>query len=304
MTVDFHFLNVGDGDCIIVDIPERVLRSDPSVEFPARMMMIDTHHHDDHDDYEDVVRYYLAHFSDSQGRPRPLFRYIQSHPHTDHLKGLSRLSRNIPIVNFWDLEHSFVPQKNGPGWDECRDDWECYERLRTGSTDPKVLRYSDADSPREYWKDDGITILSPSKDLHTAVHKKDDGTLRSPDEIGQELNDLSYVLLMKVNNLKILLAGDAEQRAWNHMIQNHRSEITNIDILKAPHHGRERAFKEEAVKIMRQKHIIMSASEECEYMVPEKYLKASPTSKIYKTCEQGTFVMSCDFDGGITLRRS
>ena len=69
MTVDFHFLNVGDGDCIIVDIPERVLRSDPSVEFPARMMMIDTHHHDDHDDYEDVVRYYLAPRWTPQNRP-------------------------------------------------------------------------------------------------------------------------------------------------------------------------------------------------------------------------------------------
>src|SRR5262249_40567645 len=111
MSVDFHFLNVGDGDCIIVDIPARHLENNPAVTFPSRLMMIDTHHHDDHGDFEDVVDYYRRNFIGAQGELRPVFRYIQSHPHADHLQGLSYISQQIPIFNFWDLEHSFEPEK-------------------------------------------------------------------------------------------------------------------------------------------------------------------------------------------------
>ncbi|MBX4189334.1 hypothetical protein KW785_01910 [Candidatus Parcubacteria bacterium] len=55
----------------------------------------------------------------------------------------------------------------------------------------------------------------------------------------QRLNNLSYVLLINVNDLKILLAGDAEEVCWEYVLKHHKDKITNIDILKAPHHGRE-----------------------------------------------------------------
>lgn len=101
--------------------------------------------------------------------------------------------------------------------------------------------------------------------------------------------------------MKILLAGDAETKCWEYILKNHKEKIKNIDILKAPHHGRESAFHEEAVKIMNPKYIVISASEECEYAVPEKYEKAAPQSTIYKTHELGNIVFDCDFDGRITL---
>ena len=82
---------------------------------------------------------------------------------------------------------------------------------------------------------------------------------------------------------------------------NHKEKIKDVDILKAPHHGRESAFHEEAVKIMNPKHIIFSVSEDCEHTVPEKYEKAAPRAIIYKTCDLGSFILDCDFEGNISL---
>lgn len=104
-----------------------------------------------------------------------------------------------------------------------------------------------------------------------------------------------------MNNLKVVLAGDAEAKCWEYILKHHKDKIANIDILKAPHHGRESAFHEEAVRVMNPGHIVFSASEDCEFLVPEKYRKAAPRATIYKTSELGSFVLKCGFDGRIQL---
>jgi beta-lactamase superfamily II metal-dependent hydrolase len=301
MGVKLHFLDVGDGDCTIIDFPGRIVTSTKE-EYPPRVMMVDIHHHEDHDFYEHVIDYYKRNFTDDNGYIRPIFRYVSTHPHKDHIKGMKTLFDEINIVNFWDIDHNFVPEKSGTDWEEYKDDWEHYEKIREGKVpNLTVLNYTDKVSPRQFWDQDGIEVLSPSKELYDFVHKKEDGTLRTPEEIGGQLNNLSYVLLINFNGKKIILAGDAENKCWEYILANHRDKIKDIDILKAPHHGRESAFHEEAVKYMNPKHIIFSSSAECEHTVPEKYQKAAPNATMYNTCDYGSFILDCDFDGKITF---
>ena len=299
MSINFHFLDVGDGDCTIVDFPDRVVKEGGQKK-AERIMMIDIHHHDDHAYYENIINYFKENFRNVYG-VRSIFRYVMSHPHMDHMKGLDKLLDEIDVVNFWDVEHEFQPIKEGDRWELYKYDWQRYEQVRESESDPKVLRYTDDSSPVQYWDEDRIEILSPSKELFDYVHKTDDGTKRTKEEIGALLNNLSYVLLLYVNDLKVLLPGDAEPRCWDYIIENHKEKIRDIDILKAPHHGRESAFHEEAVKLMNPKHIIFSASDECEYLVPEKYKKAAPNALQYNTAERGTIILECGFDGEIKL---
>jgi competence protein ComEC len=299
MSVKFHFLDVGDGDCTIIDFPKRVFRQSGQ-EIADRMMMVDIHHHDDHDTYVHITDYYKKNFKDTNGYVRPLHRYVVSHPHMDHMKGLSHLFEHIPIYNVWDIQHEFTPEKSGDKWEQYKD-WLLYEALRSKTSgDPTVLNHLDETTPALYWNEDDIDILSPSKELLRFAHYKDDGSKRTAEEIGQVLNNISYVLLVRINGLKVVLAGDAEPKCWEYILENHSEKIKNIDILKAPHHGRESAFHEEAVKLMNPKHIIFSVSEDCEHTVPEKYIKAAPDATIYQTCDYGTLVFDCDFDGNIT----
>jgi beta-lactamase superfamily II metal-dependent hydrolase len=265
-------------------------------------MMVDIHHHDDHEEYEHVIDYYKTYFTDDRGRLRPIFRFVSSHPHKDHLKGLNSLFDEINVVNFWDTDHDFAPDQNAFDWEEYKDDWERYEQIRNSTKDPIVLRYTDQTRPAQFWNEDHIEILSPSKELRHFVHFKENGEKRTAEEIGAQLNNLSYVLLIRFNGLKILLAGDAELKTWDYILAHYKEKIRNIDILKAPHHGKDSAFHEEAVKVMNPKHIIFSASTDCENQVPEKYQKAAPRATIYKTCDLGNLIFQCGFDGKITVQ--
>lgn len=294
MSVKLHFLNVGDGDCTIVDFPERTVTSTGQNK-DARVMMVDIHHHDDHEEYEHVINYYLNNF-----RGRPIFRFIATHPQKDHLKGIKQLFENdgINVWNFWDLKHDFEPQKEGLDWEDYKEDWEKYCELREKEF---IKRYWDYHAPMKFWDEDRIEILSPSKELYNFVHYNEENKKRSKEEIGQLINNMSYILLIRVNDIKILLAADAEEKSWEYMLKIHGDKLKNIDILKAAHHGRLSGFHEEAVKLMSPKHIVFSISTDSdgEHGAEEEYKKIVPDAKFYKTGDFGTIVLECDFDGDI-----
>jgi len=298
--VKVHFLNVGCGDCTIVHFPERTRKSDGKTK-AERIMMIDLYHHEDHEEYEHVIDYYKNNFKNDDGSLKPIFRFVLSHPHQDHLCGLNKLfnDNNIEILNFWDLEHSFEPE-NFDGHPTHKDDWDMYQAKRVKQdSNPTIIRTNRDDAPRLYWNDDEdrITILSPSLEMLKNAHSdKEDGTKRKPHEI--DVDSISYALVLKINDRKIIFAGDGKTDTWQDIFDNCKEHIKNCHILKAPHHGHESAFHEEAVKLMNPKFIVFSNSkdEDNSNGAESKYKKILPESLIYKTCNEGTIIAHCPFD--------
>lgn len=130
---------------------------------------------------------------------RTIFRYVQTHPDMDHMTGLYRLFQREPsidIVNFWDTDNTKdAPQKTGEGYDDR--DWDEYERIRAQSSDPKVLRlYRGASG--DYYADDSIAILSPTKSLKDDCNESEDW------------NNLSQVLRITHGKSSLILPGDVE----------------------------------------------------------------------------------------------
>lgn len=301
--VNIHFLNVGIGDCIIVHFPYRVRKDGKTKE--ERIMMIDLYHHDSHYDYENVIEYYKENFRDASGKVKPIFRFICTHPHKDHIGGLAKLfqDNDIDIWNIWDLEHSFYPEEFED--DEHEQDWETYEEMSNTSVEsPKTIITSREDTPRLYWNDDEdrITILSPSEDMIKEAHKpKEDGTERKPHEI--DIDYISYALLLRINSIKVIFGGDGNLESWEDIYNNCKDDIKNSHILKAPHHGHKSAFYEPAVKLINPDYIIFSNSEEMDKKegAEEEYSKAVEDSTIFKTCNHGTIIANVGWDGEITF---
>ncbi len=298
MGVVFHFLDVGDGDCTIVDFPERIVKN-TNAEKNARVMMVDIFHHDDYGSkYEHVIDYYKNNFGN-----RSIFRFILTHPHKDHLLGIKSLfeESGISIINFWDLEHDFEPLKEGSGWESYKEDWDKYSKIRLLSDDEGlcVRRYWDSQNNILYWNEDKVQILSPSKELHKLAHYNNDGSNR--DNLDVDLNNMPYVLLVRVNDLKIVLSSDAEDKCWEYILNNYATDIADVDILKAAHHGRLTGFHDEAVKIMKPKNIVFSCTSETDSDcgAEKEYKNISSGATIYKTCDSGTVVLDCEFDGSI-----
>jgi len=298
MGVEFHFLNVGSGDCTIVHFPERTRRD--GKEIAERIMMVDMYHHDNDQEYENIIDYYKKHFKNNDGSIKPIFRFVCTHPHQDHICGLKKLfdDHDIKILNFWDLKHSFEPE-DFDHHPTHEDDWDTYETLGGKNSRATVILTTREDTPRQFWNDDEdrITVMSPSESLIEYAHYKDDGTKRESHNV--EIDEMSYTLMIRINQGKVILAGDGHAApCWNDIHDNCKKEIENCAILKAGHHGQEASFHEEAVKLMSPLLIIFSNSKDQdeENGADNLYKKAVPSALILKTWEKGTIVLDVPFD--------
>ncbi len=151
----------------------------------------------------------------------------------DHMDGMKSLFDSFSILNFWDTANTKVIDPNSSWGKYKKEDWEFYQEIRKSDSDPKVL-YNYAGAHAKFYNEDedgnagadGLYILAPTKGLVDAANKSGD------------YNDCSYVILYKTNNKKIVFAGDSAENTWDYILQNHKDDVTDIDILLAPHHGR------------------------------------------------------------------
>lgn len=301
--VEFHFLDVGHGDCTIIHWPGR---TSGKKEKDERIAMVDLYHDANREYYENVIQYYKDNFLDSNGYPKPIWRFICTHPHQDHICGLKQIfdENKISICNFWDVDHKFEPE-NFDGHETHEEDWEKYQDVRTNkSGNPKLINTKRGEV-RQYWDEDRITILSPSQEMIDDVHgPKQDGTKRKPHEI--DIDHISFSLLVEINSTKVVLGGDGKDKAWNDIYKNCEEDITDCHVLKAAHHGHQAGFHEDAVKNMNPQYVIFSNSEdEDEDNGAEvDYKRVLPKANIFKTWEDGTIIVDCGFDGSITITSS
>ena len=165
-----------------------------------------------------------------------IFRYVQTHPDMDHMDGIKALFKTFTPINFWDTDNK--KEISDSSWSQSqynRDDWDFYKNLRDTdpSSKPKRLTLL-AGSKNKYWNEDdeatngdGIYILAPTKKLVDAAN--DTGNY----------NDCSYVLLYRANGKRIIFGGDSHDDTWQHILAEYEKDVTGIDLLIAPHHGRD-----------------------------------------------------------------
>lgn len=211
-----HILNVGDGDCSIIQ------HDDKKVTMIDCCCALDSNE-ENHNPSNPL--WILGKLN-----VKNIFRYIQTHPDMDHMDGLKIIHDKFPIINFWDVDNNKQLDGNNLGRYN-KEDWECYQLLRKSEKNPKSLHYTDVSSTKYFAYDDNgkklddyIQILSPSTAMIKEGNEKGDW------------NDCSYIILYCIHGRKILFCGDAEEKAISHIIK--KEEIKNIDILIAPHHGR------------------------------------------------------------------
>ena len=298
--VTFHFLNVGCGDCTIIYFPPRIRVSDKA-KVQERVMMVDIYHDDEMDGQEDVIKYYKANFADADSRIKPIFRFVCTHPHQDHICGLSELwaDNKIAILNFWDIEHSFKPEEFTHRTHEA--DWKLYCQKRTSKGGPTVIRTDREDTPRQFWNDaeDSIHVLSPSKTLRDFAHYTQDQERKKRNGAEVQIDEMSYFLVVYVNSRKVILPGDGRATPlWQEIYEKCPSEIKEAVVLKAGHHGHECAFHEDAVKLIDPSLVVISnsAEEDKKNGAGKLYLKAVPRSKVLKTCDSGTITIEVPFE--------
>lgn len=152
----------------------------------------------------------------------------------DHMDGLKAFSEAFSPVNLWDTDNT-CDKEFGDSDLYNEDDWDFYCNLRDGrpNSDPKRLTLHSGARGKYYNENDqghsggdGLHVLSPTPAMVTAANECGD------------FNDCSYVILYKTGDRKIVFGGDSHDGAWEHILEHHRADVTNVDLLIAPHHGR------------------------------------------------------------------
>ena len=239
-----HFLNVKDGDCSLIEhnsgnitvIDVCNAKQDPLRDFIFSEQ--DTQERGIGGNYQQK-KYPVNPISYMQAQNiNRIFRYIQTHPDMDHMDGIKELFHNFNPLNFWDTNNTKeIPGSKWQGSHYSEDDWLFYKNLRDSDPDsgPKRLTLYSCTRGQYYNRDvnnntggDGLYAIAPTKEL-----------VAEANEVDEDYNRCSYVILYLTNNgSRVVFGGDSHDETWEYIISEHKQDVTNVDLLIAPHHGR------------------------------------------------------------------
>ncbi len=239
-----HFLNVQDGDCSIIEHNSGNITVIDVCN--ARQDLLREFIFSEQASQERGVsgnfqqkKYPVNPISYMQARNiNRIFRYIQTHPDMDHMDGIKTLFDNFNPINFWDTNNTKeIPDSKWQGSHYIVEDWHFYKSLRDSDPDysPKRLALHSGAQGQYYNRSvnnnhggDGLHVMAPTKKL-----------VAKANEVDEDYNRCSYVILyLTSSGNRIVFGGDSHDETWEHIISKHREDVTNVDLLIAPHHGR------------------------------------------------------------------
>lgn len=307
MPLEIWFLNVGHGNCTIVGFPS------------GRMAMVDINNAPALDEesareiavsagglteteyliqkvlcsgvgvvktYESLLVNPCDFWLQKFGR-EPIFRLIVTHPDMDHLSGLYRLTceDKVPIWNLWDTNHGKeIDEESFRQSPYDYRDWFVYQCLRGTQEGMKTLSLRRLDHG-DYWSGDGITILSPTRELEEEAAASDDW------------HHLSYILRIEYGRSVVILTGDPSVAALKDVYMTFPDEFLRAGLLLAPHHGRDTGYYSPLVKAISPKYTIVSVGKKPENDASNKYRQYSDC--VLSTRFHGTIHAKCWYDGDI-----
>ena len=311
--VKVHFLNVGHGDCMIIKHNSgRITMIDvnngqdldrttaeelyPSFGLPAERIEIDELV--ECNEYQilaergydipitNPIEYLKNHYPGAD-----LFRYIQTHPDLDHMRGLLALgTAGIGIQNFWDTEHGKTPEFQS---DADEQEWNEYVAFRKGNRSLTYLNlYRGSrgvfynEEPAGVEGGDGLMILAPTPAMVKAANE------------ANNTNNLSYVIRLRYRGISVICAADAESAVWDNLVEEYGEDL-KCHVLKASHHGRDTGYHQDAVKLMSPEYTIVSVGEKPESDASNKYRQYS--KHVWSTRWKGNIALEISDDGKGTI---
>lgn len=121
------------------------------------------------------------------------------------------------------------------------------------------------------------------------------------------LNNHSIVTFVGYAGLKAMIPGDNESTSWNALLeqQQFRDEIKNVDVLLAPHHGRDAGYSNELFRAGLSPRItVISDDQERTTSVTSKYVNNTSGWTVYKPdgSSEKRYCVTTRNDGNITIK--
>jgi competence protein ComEC len=115
-------------------------------------------------------------------------------------------------------------------------------------------------------------------------------------------NALSYVLLFQVGKCNIVIGGDATEETWEELYKKCEGKFPKVHLLKASHHGRKSGYHREAVKAMNPDVTILSVGELKGKDDAAASYEQYSIEGCHSTVDHGDIVAKCWSDGDVWLK--
>lgn len=178
------------------------------------------------DNQEDIVEEIKA-----EKKSKMVTRFISTHPDEDHLLGLDYLDDQIDILNFYCVKNNAVKNNITPDFEptfvrycELRDSDKAFSLERECSR--RWMNISD-----EERKHSGLHVLWP---IVTNINYSEE--LEKANN-GESFNNISIILNYLMGDTSVLWMGDLETDFMDSIVED--IVLPAVDILFAPHHGRD-----------------------------------------------------------------
>lgn len=173
--------------------------------------------------------------------------FINTHPHKDHLNGISEIHKQTPIGEVWHSGH--VPGKDDDtAYQEMRDVIKSIggknEYFLFGTNSPNKIRENKEQEEGIIKKlgDIDYIVLSPAQYVAEDVDDEDADGRRK--KIHERCGVIKFYYGNPTTN--ILITGDSDKKAWKEHITDYHKEKLPSEMLRSSHHGSRSFFKEDS----------------------------------------------------------
>lgn len=214
--LEVHFVNVGQGDAILINLPDN------------QTVLVDS----GPKSAEKNLLHYIDNIFFSNSKSKTFDHVVLTHSDSDHSGNMLAILNNYKVNNFYrpaiyseTIESSYI--ESNPHVTKVNT--QTYSNIIS-----KLISLEQKDSVFITTSTSGITIgnqennyitfLSPNVPVYTGSNA---------------VNNYSPVMLVEFNNQKIMLTGDITSQVELEVVNNHATQngYLDVDVLKLAHHG-------------------------------------------------------------------
>lgn len=246
-SLSVHYIDVGQGDCILI-------------ESGNENMLIDCGESSESDE----VTAYLKEHNISE-----INYLVGTHPHSDHMGGMSAIVDNFEIDNFY---MPYLPDSDIPTT-------KYFEKLLV-SLEKKNISIKNPDTGDKFRLGDAeIVVVAPNQQKYSNT------------------NNYSIGMILTHGDNSFIFTGDAEESAEEEMIAN--GLLKDIDVYKAGHHGSSTSSSKAFLDVIKPEYAVIMCGTGNSYNHPnddaiERISEYVPEENIMRTDFKGSIVAVSD----------